>query len=585
LAQALSFYSEVCLLFFVTVKCVPSSITRMMQVLIIGSLAVVFPHAATAHGAHHFLGTGGRNITPPVDLLLELESAVGRDHRIATESRVSRLEDVLGPMFASMPKDRDRLDSTGVRYLLHRLFVQRHGWFIEGLSYNGEAWNSSSPATIFKEHAEDHHDLFHNQIKNQGGFSLHQVAVFGATLEVMVHDENVERLRAAYYVLGLSPSESIGEDEAVEVIMSYMMMYVLSANHTSLTPTMFKRNVAGKILRTYPMWPDTQTFVHEVRRAVLEDIVDDDRTTWVNNLKILEEIGERYGRWQDKDCRDLKQQMMQLESAGNGRVLLENLYRAWLNDAGEFSESVPYLRVSGSLDESDPQHLSVIIPNYLNSPANCLASSKFHSVCCISECEGLMANLENTLASPDATPARIVELISALPSDSVKAPRSLPPTLIQRLEEIAAHHGGRVPLHGRLFAQWMHHAYPHECPYPHMAGTSRLLTSEQAQKAGFIGDTTKKEARAFIEEAEYRKRTDASITTRQTKQEVHVEWHHEEELFVPQFKQTSGSSFAAAFVRGVVLVAVLFALVTSSLRMFPHTGAKGGCSSDHKYYV
>jgi len=277
--------------------------------------------------------------------------------------------------------------------------------------------------------------------------------------------------------------------------------------------------------------------------------------------------------------------MMQLESAGNGRVLLEDLYRAWLNDAGEFSESVPYLRVSGSLDESDPQHLSVIIPNYLNSPANCLASSKFHSVCCISECEGLMANLENTLASPDATPARIVELISALPSDSVKAPRSLPPTLIQRLEEIAAHHGGRVPLHGRLFAQWMHHAYPHECPYPHMAGTSRLLTSEQAQKAGFIGDTTKKEARAFIEEAEYSKRTDASRTTRQTKQEVHVEWHHEEELFVPQFKQTSGSSFAAVFVRGVVLVAVLFALVSSSLRMFPHTGAKGGCSSDHKYYV
>merc|ERR550537_644654 len=28
-----------------------------------------------------------------------------------------------------------------------------------------------------------------------------------------------------------------------------------------------------------------------------------------------------------------------------------------------------------------------------------------------------------------------------------------------------------IPLHGRLFAQWLHYAFPHECPYPHMSGT------------------------------------------------------------------------------------------------------------------
>merc|ERR1719364_209374 len=40
-----------------------------------------------------------------------------------------------------------------------------------------------------------------------------------------------------------------------------------------------------------------------------------------------------------------------------------------------------------------------------------------------------------------------------------------------RLEEVAAVHGGRIPLHGRLFAQWIHYAFPHDCPYPHVAGT------------------------------------------------------------------------------------------------------------------
>ena len=39
-----------------------------------------------------------------------------------------------------------------------------------------------------------------------------------------------------------------------------------------------------------------------------------------------------------------------------------------------------------------------------------------------------------------------------------------------RLDEIASLHAGPVPLHSRLFRQWMHHAYPRECPYPHEAG-------------------------------------------------------------------------------------------------------------------
>merc|ERR1719388_238014 len=47
----------------------------------------------------------------------------------------------------------------------------------------------------------------------------------------------------------------------------------------------------------------------------------------------------------------------------------------------------------------------------------------------------------------------------------------LPPGLVHGLGEIAAVHGGRVPLHGRLFAQWLHYAFPRDCPFPHKAGT------------------------------------------------------------------------------------------------------------------
>merc|ERR1719330_1457846 len=90
-----------------------------------------------------------------------------------------------------------------------------------------------------------------------------------------------------------------------------------------------------------------------------------------------------------------------------------------------------------------------------------------------------MGHLERAIAAPTATPGRIAELVAGLRSDSVDAPRNLSASLMSRLGEIADHHDGLVPLHGRLFAQWMHHAYPLECPYPHAAGTAQPLTPDE----------------------------------------------------------------------------------------------------------
>merc|ERR1719221_1783136 len=95
------------------------------------------------------------------------------------------------------------------------------------------------------------------------------------------------------------------------------------------------------------------------------------------------------------------------------------------------------------------------------------------------ECEGIFSHFEREVGSPTAKVERILELTAMLPSATVPAPRTLPDTLRSRLGEIAEHHGGSVPLHGRLFAQWLHHAYPRECPFPHVIGaTNRMSASE-----------------------------------------------------------------------------------------------------------
>jgi len=190
----------------------------------------------------------------------------------------------------------------------------------------------------------------------------------------------------------------------------------------------------------------------------------------------VEEIGERYGRWQDSECRDMKASLLKLEDPGTGRVLLKSFYGDALDGAWQFTESVAYLKELGALDETDPMRMSVIIPNYINSPSNCLATSSIYSVCCINECEALLGHLEREIGEPDGSPAQILELVSNLPSSTVQTPRSISSELKGLLEEVASHHQGRIPLHGRLFGQWMHHAYPRECPYPHKAGSTKPMT-------------------------------------------------------------------------------------------------------------
>merc|ERR1719491_2709679 len=119
---------------------------------------------------------------------------------------------------------------------------------------------------------------------------------------------------------------------------------------------------------------------------------------------MLEEVFDQYGLWQDRECQDLKKQLLTLEDRtigvnGSGRVRVSDFYGSAVRDGNwQFSERTGYLVQNGALDTTGVER--VIIANYVNSPSNCLASSKFYSVCCINECEDLMDHIEHRFASP-----------------------------------------------------------------------------------------------------------------------------------------------------------------------------------------
>jgi len=96
-----------------------------------------------------------------------------------------------------------------------------------------------------------------------------------------------------------------------------------------------------------------------------------------------------------------------------------------------------------------------------------------------------MDTLERDVGGPSARPSQIAKIVAKLSTDTIQAPRTLPKSLMQRLQEVAERNHGQVPLHGRLFAQWMHHAFPRECPYPNEAGMATPLTPDEwMQKTG-----------------------------------------------------------------------------------------------------
>merc|ERR1719293_491428 len=96
----------------------------------------------------------------------------------------------------------------------------------------------------------------------------------------------------------------------------------------------------------------------------------------------------------------------------------------------------------------------------------------------MSECEVLMGKLEGIVQAPAASAEDLINVIGNLSSSTVDAPRILPGALQQRLGSIAARHGGQVPLHGRLFAQWLHFAFPYECPFPSLPEDPTVLLSK-----------------------------------------------------------------------------------------------------------
>jgi len=553
---------------------------------------------AAVANANAFLGRSNQNVSSGLSaesehaLLLELESALGSGHRHATEKRLKQIENIMSPMFAAMTKNENgKLGSAAVGYMLHRVFVQRHGWFIKALEPHG-AWDSSSPVSILESRVPDHvQSLFENKL-GQHGLGLKEVAVLASSIEHLVHSEALQRTRLSYAAANFSQEDALSQDEALSVLEMYMSVLLTGKTYK---PEMSQKEITKaqklykNIEKIFPSWPVTKQWMTEVFHSVAPKR---DYLYFGDVETVVSEIGERYGDYENIECQQFKDWLVAVEDTGvggAGRVRMADFYgEALNNNKWQFSESVGYLRELGALDESDASNPRVIIPNYVQAQSNCIETSAFYSVCCQDECEGILGRLEGLVSAPEASPSTLISMIPMIASASMPSGRTLAPWLHERLDEVAKHHGGLVPLHGRLFAQWLHYAYPRECPFPHATGSINptSLSDISVNVTGYTPTAKKDEMQRVVDEAPERKsRTSGSQAV------IHEEsamWSMHEDLVVRRPAQKpveeSSSWFSGrAFVMIVALTSMSIALVRHLKPALENL--QSGKASSEKYYV
>lgn len=422
----------------------------------------------------------------------------------ASTARLDQWEAVLRPTYSSLPKGPDGLlEHQAVRYVLHRLFVKQHGWFIRGLEPSDEA----PPPYLQGEWVPSYlQGLLEQRLGRDGGrtggLNLRELAALAATLEDLTNREAAGRLEEAYQVLRIPTSEHLDSRQVEDVLVTYMMMYLTghnTKNFTAMSPEAV-REYKTKFVKRYAGWRDVESWMEKMIEHNHLLLLDETGTALDTSFEamthIVVEIGEHFGEFNEGECQSLKATLVEMEDRMPGRVILKDFYTKSLHSHWNFNEKIEYLRRLGALDETDPEQLRVIVPNYVGSRPNCLEASGLYAVCCRNECDDLMGQLEAQLGAPSASPERIIELVVALPIMSSqsgggsvrvagKPTLSLSSSLAERLSEIARANGGDVPIHGRLFAQWMHHVYPRECPYPHKETASPLSPSEWMEESGY----------------------------------------------------------------------------------------------------
>eukprot|EP00927_Polykrikos_kofoidii_P054836 TRINITY_DN49192_c0_g1_i1.p1 TRINITY_DN49192_c0_g1~~TRINITY_DN49192_c0_g1_i1.p1 ORF type:complete len:558 (-),score=96.63 TRINITY_DN49192_c0_g1_i1:99-1772(-) len=498
------------------------------------------------------------------------------------ETHVESLEEALRPLFRSLQADEHGvLGHMASRYALHRLFMQRYSWHVRGLEPGASAAVTAESlqylnfsldsAAVWPSFLQDNLE----QLRGGSGLSLRDVAALAATLEDLVRQDTIDRLGKIYRMNDISTDALLSKVEVETVIGAYFVLYekAMYMADSMTEETLLEKQ--ERAFRTHRFKKLIDPWLH----GVVADVAGKrganlDAASFGLLEDIADEVGKRFHQVRALECETMKRTFVSMERKP-GRVRLSDFYNKSRSSKWEFSESVSYLRALGTLDETNASNILVLSTNYIMAMPQCLQASTIYSVCCTNQCESLMSELEAELQGPTATPTKLAQIVSKQVS------LVLSEKMKYRLESIAKENGGLVPIHGRLFAQWMHHAFPRDCPFPQKMGESQPMTPDEWMKA-----TGSLNAQSSEEEMELHIRPDDTCPAfgagdgRCWQDADELPWNPSEELLYPAtVVSTRGLSFSstqvAICIAGVVAVLRASQVFVGKAWKYQHAGNLG----------
>lgn len=436
------------------------------------------------------------------------------------------------PMWRSLPTNQfSRVDRRSLRYVVHRYFMQAYSLSIIGLE----------PSHISTAHDEV---LLLSQtvpayVKTelegkaaQTGFSIDDAVVMIATLERLVEDTSHELLERAYAAVRLPTGQTVSTSSARRILEAYMLRWMLGEDTEGIEELESNQTLLEESLED---WQDISSFVAGQLSALTfsrrfqppdqeaGEIWSDfkPRFSFEDVEDVVGSVTMTFGSFWTTECQRVKRLLVDMDHQATGRVKLSDFYGAAMNGEWRFSESKEYLRQLGALDESSAwQGPRVIITNYMQAASNCIVSAPHYRVCCANECETIFQEIEEALGTPLANAEAILSVLANHSSPLDDSVVKLSSSMQQQLRDIAqASPGGLVPLHGRLFSQWLHYAFPRECPFPHKSGETVALSPLE------YGDMY-----AASEEEMVAAASSEEPTESEPEADWMSQWSHEEEL-------------------------------------------------------
>ena len=125
----------------------------------------------------------------------------------------------------------------------------------------------------------------------------------------------------------------------------------------------------------------------------------------------------------------------------------------------------------------------MIVPVCMRAMSKCFFAQPHYLVCCINKCEEEMCYIEDARDRYSSGFGEDTLLVAVKLTNGDNERAEIDVSLRSQLSRMASTHGGKVPLHGRFSAQWLHYAFPRECPFPYKTGTAAARTPMQFGKS------------------------------------------------------------------------------------------------------